>query len=1320
MKLPIIVIICSAFTAAAQTSGQLSSERWNNLPSSPSVYTLRQQGILQRLPDTVSSLSGSEVNANTGERYGIRLRGIVTPPVTGSYTFYVSGDDGSELLLASNSQSYDKNRIAWSAVYTAPQQWNKFPTQRSRTLRLIAGQSYYLESLLAENGGGDHLSLGWSYEGDGLLTTAAIGTPVTQTWTETAPGAWQASVDAGDIWGNADRFSFNSRDWSGDGEFTVKVSSMNQPHAWAKAGIMVRASLAADSAHAMMIRSSASGMSFQRRRTAAASSSATTQSVASDWVRLVRKGETITAYSSSDGETWSLVGSDTFPGLPLALKVGLVATDTSPTATAPLVATFSGADFKTLSARELIPASALTSYSLPADDADGDSLPDTWEAANALSTSASTGAVGINGEYGDPDGDGISNHREYLLGSDPKVAELLASSITRERWFNVGGDTISSLVTNRSTFLREPDTIDWPSTTQESDVGDNYGTRMRGYISAPVTGNYTFWITGDDEVELWFADGSVKHPTTAQPLTNRYGKQKLAWIRDERFGQNYTNLSDFDRFATQRSRSVSLVAGQLYYLEILHKEGGGSDHCALAWQVPGQSRMLVPATALVANFPEPTDSDDDYLPSDWETANQFNPANNGFTDVADGQYGDPDADGLNNLAEFQLGTNPRLADTDGDGWSDIDERDRYRSNPLVSNAIQPGPLTQIVLSSAIGGNAAWNHQPDGSAIGYERRGWTEYPLNIAPGDEGIYEITLVGGAAGGSVRSTEKLPLSFAVDGKLIARSTMTCVLGQNTTVKQLTPWLQAGNHSIRLENHNIRAGCTLRINSLSFQRLGGAALAGETLPLWVKDKLQKENLLTRYPTSSRTSPVCIEGVSPWTVNITSAGNALPVNIGPDAIFYSNIPLNSAASIALDVSMQNGAIVQQHAIEWTKTNLSTETNAITLRQGDSLLLTSHEGATAEGSFALTLATNPSSRPPVAGSFAAHLPTSATTAPVAWPDADPALIAAASGTMQGSWIPSATAATAYHITPDATGATMQLQFYDNTYTKVAKVRIERTANGLAAWQMYAKYKSGNHLAQNFDALSGTSSAPAGSGGYGVKALALSLRYALPTTTTLTPQGGQASADAMVTLLDVPGTYILTSTWTSAAGIASPAKTLTVHCKTASFGSPFQVQTYNRRTWTLTEMNGIDIQAASSLTWAESSAAGSTTRSFVVSAYDAGQHAVLARLPETGDIIAQGVVDAFAVGRVGETGDAQTVEVRPDGTRVFRFTIVAALPENIELKLSTYYQGAVFPNGSRNLTLTSDDFDPSGIANVFIEWIGTGPPKLCHTLSVVLVD
>ena len=39
-----------------------------------------------------------------------------------------------------------------------------------------------------------------------------------------------------------------------------------------------------------------------------------------------------------------------------------------------------------------------------------------------------------------------------------------------------------------------------------TDYGDNYGERIRGYFTAPATGNYYFWIAGSDSAQLWISD----------------------------------------------------------------------------------------------------------------------------------------------------------------------------------------------------------------------------------------------------------------------------------------------------------------------------------------------------------------------------------------------------------------------------------------------------------------------------------------------------------------------------------------------------------------------------------------------------------------------------------------------------------------------------------------------------------------------------------------------------------------------------------------------------------------------------------------------
>lgn len=946
----------SASALMAQTAGNLTVERWNSLPASFSVLELQQEGIAKRAPDNTSLLAGAEWAPGQGDYYGVRMRGAVTAPVTGAYTFFIAGDDNTELYLSTDASRFNKKRIAWQHFWTGPKQWDKYATQRSETVYLTAGQKYYIEAQMMEWGGGDHLSIGWAYEAPVALQENAIGGTVVQAWAETN-NVHTLDVEAGDIWGGSDRFAFKHRTWTGDVEFVARVSAMNNPSNWSKVGLMVRATLDANSAHAMMVRTSRNGMAFQRRHQTAAGSRHTGHGQTYEWVRLVRRGDVIHGYTSTDGKSWIHVGSDTLPGLPATVYVGMAATDNS--GGNHVTATIEDLAFRPVTATEVIPAAQLESAAPDANDADDDNLPDDWETQNGLDPA---NAFGKEGQYGDFDNDGINNLTEYQLGTNPTQKDALLDGLTRERWENIGGIRITNLTNNRGRFLREPSEKLHVSNIDENAHGDLYATRYRGTVTAPVTGSYTFWLSGDDEAELWLSDGSVS------ALTNRYGKQKLAWIQDQRFGRDYTSDEDFDRFATQRSRTVHLTAGQHYYIEVLHKEGYGGDHVAVAWQVPGGQREVIPASAFSSDIPEDDDLDDDYLPAAWETQYGLNPADNGLTDARDGQYGDWDQDGLTNFEEYQLGTDPTNTDSDGDTLSDKEERDYYGTDPLVSNQIVGSLHTQMQLSQYVDASGSWYERANGSLVSTERRGVIDYSFTVASGQEGIFEIMVTGGAEG-VVRSVEDLPLEFLLNGNLIGKAMLRSHSGASSSVKHLTPWLTAGSYTLRINHTNYRAARQLRLDEVTVTRLGGIDTNSNGIADWVEGKLANENRIVHLPQESITSPLCVEALTPdaayasLSKTVVDPVTSLPAqeshswNKGINNGIYANVPLNTNGTTELTVNLQSGAVTETRQVTWTATNMIT-TDTLTIRKGDSLKLTAWDGATANGTFTLTLGGQP--------------------------------------------------------------------------------------------------------------------------------------------------------------------------------------------------------------------------------------------------------------------------------------------------------------------------------------------------------------------------
>ena len=137
-----------------------------------------------------------------------------------------------------------------------------------------------------------------------------------------------------DVWGTSDQFQFAYQLLSGDGIITARVVTENNTGAWAKAGVMIRNTLDANSAYdyEFMTPITNNGVACQYRSTAggiATGNNNATGVVAPYWVRLVRSGSTFTAYSSPDGVTWTQTGTALSIGMNSSVYVGLAVCSTS-------------------------------------------------------------------------------------------------------------------------------------------------------------------------------------------------------------------------------------------------------------------------------------------------------------------------------------------------------------------------------------------------------------------------------------------------------------------------------------------------------------------------------------------------------------------------------------------------------------------------------------------------------------------------------------------------------------------------------------------------------------------------------------------------------------------------------------------------------------------------------------------------------------------------------------------------------------------------------------------------------------------------------
>ncbi|MCB0083645.1 MAG: DUF1929 domain-containing protein, partial [Caldilineaceae bacterium] len=151
-----------------------------------------------------------------------------------------------------------------------------------------------------------------------------------------------------------------------------------------------------------------------------------------------------------------------------------------------------------------------------------------------------------------------------------------SGQILREWWTGISGTGITNL-TGNANYPNAPSGSDMLASFEApTDWADNYGTRVRGYLHAPVTGQYRFWIASDDYGQLWLSTDS--NPANAVQIANVPG---------------WSSPRQWNKYSQQQSALITLQGGQKYYIEALQKEGGGLDNLAVAWQMPGGAQEVI-------------------------------------------------------------------------------------------------------------------------------------------------------------------------------------------------------------------------------------------------------------------------------------------------------------------------------------------------------------------------------------------------------------------------------------------------------------------------------------------------------------------------------------------------------------------------------------------------------------------------------------------------------------------------------------------------------------------------------------------------------
>lgn len=105
---------------------------------------------------------------------------------------------------------------------------------------------------------------------------------------------------------------------------------------------------------------------------------------------------------------------------------------------------------------------------------------------------------------------------------------------------------------------------------RRQDTGEHYVQRFFAHLRPPATGDYTFWISGDDSAEFWIGEADADDAATLACMVSK-PVVPLAFTQEP----------------SQKSVPFHLEAGRTYPVAVMHQQVTHGQHMAVAWTHSG-------------------------------------------------------------------------------------------------------------------------------------------------------------------------------------------------------------------------------------------------------------------------------------------------------------------------------------------------------------------------------------------------------------------------------------------------------------------------------------------------------------------------------------------------------------------------------------------------------------------------------------------------------------------------------------------------------------------------------------------------------------